>query len=73
MEDKTFEPLERMYSEFTEFRKETNKRFDNLESEVKDLKKMFWDGAQLWQKLESLFDGYKQDERKIDEIQKRHW
>ncbi|NLL07114.1 MAG: hypothetical protein GX270_15350 [Clostridiaceae bacterium] len=71
MEDKTFELLERMYSEFTEFRKETNKRFDNLESEVKDLKKDVLGMEHSYgKKLESLFDGYKQHERKIDEIQK---
>jgi hypothetical protein len=37
MEDKTFELLEKMYSEFSEFRKETNTRFDNLESGQKKL------------------------------------
>lgn len=31
MEDKTFELLEKMYSEFTDFREEANSRFDNLE------------------------------------------
>ena len=40
MEDRTFELLERMYSEFAEFRKETNIRFDNLENDVKDMKKI---------------------------------
>lgn len=38
MEDKTFELMEKMYSEFLEFRKETNGRFDRLENEIISLK-----------------------------------
>ncbi len=34
MEDKTFELLEKMYVEFSEFRKETNVRFDNVENRL---------------------------------------
>jgi hypothetical protein len=70
MEDKTFELLERMYSEFIEFRRETNKRFDNLESEVRELKKdVLGIENSYGKKLESLFDGYKQHERKIMAIE----
>lgn len=37
MEDKTFDLLEKMYSEFMEFRKEANIRFDKLEFGQKKL------------------------------------
>lgn len=36
MEDKTFELLEKMYSEFLGFRKDANKRFDELESKIEN-------------------------------------
>lgn len=36
MEDKTFELLEKMYSEFLGFRKDTNDRFDELESKIEN-------------------------------------
>jgi|LSQX01.3.fsa_nt_gb transposase len=61
MEDKTFELLTKMYSDFSEFRKETSQRFDKAESEIKTV------GNQVvklendhGQKLDSLFDGYRQ-------------
>lgn len=37
MEDKTFELLEKMYSEFIDFRKETNERFDRMETIINTL------------------------------------
>ncbi|NLO38019.1 MAG: hypothetical protein GX115_00820 [Ruminiclostridium sp.] len=61
MEDKTFELLTKMYSDFSEFRKETSQRFDKVESEIKTVGNQV---ARLendhGQKLDSLFDGYKQ-------------
>ncbi len=61
MEDKTFELLTKIYSEFSEFRKETNQQFDDVKSEVKTIGNQV---AKLenghGQKLDSLFDGYKQ-------------
>lgn len=72
MEDRTFELLERMYSEFAEFRKETNIRFDNLENDVKDMKKdVFRIENNHGKKLEALFDGYKQHEGKLDTIEQK--
>ena len=38
MEDKTFQLLEKMYSELTEFRKETTTRFDIVENDINGLK-----------------------------------
>ncbi|MBP7176982.1 MAG: hypothetical protein KBA53_12310 [Thermoclostridium sp.] len=61
MEDKTFELLTKMYSDFSEFRKETSQRFDKVESEIKivgnQVVKLKNDHVQ---KLDSLFDGYRQ-------------
>lgn len=37
MEDKSFELLTKMYSEFTEFRKETNSRFDRIDARLDKL------------------------------------
>jgi tetrahydromethanopterin S-methyltransferase subunit G len=72
MEDKTFELLERMYSEFTEFRKETNTRFDSIENQVKDLNKdVLRIGNNHGKKLEALFDGYRQHERQLDSIEQK--
>jgi tetrahydromethanopterin S-methyltransferase subunit G len=34
VEDKTFELLERMYAEFSEFRKESGQRFDNIDNRL---------------------------------------
>lgn len=34
MEDKSFELLTQMYKEFSEFRKETNNRFDEVKSDI---------------------------------------
>jgi len=48
MEDKTFELLEKMYREFSEFKKETNKRFDEPENFV----------IRIENKMYALFDSY---------------
>jgi hypothetical protein len=54
VEDKTFELLEKMYSEFSEFRKETNTRFNKVEGHITRLE------IEHGKKLDTLFDGYKQ-------------
>ena len=54
MEDKTFELMTRMYSEFSEFRKETNKRFDTVDCHIIRLEN------EHSKRLDALFDGYKQ-------------
>jgi len=61
VEDKTFELMTRMYNEFTsfksdmnEFRMETNKRFDTVDGHIVRLEN------EHGQKLDTLFDGYKQ-------------
>jgi len=80
VEDKTFKLLEKMYIEFTNFRKETNERFDRVESDISGLKKQ---GTSLESevkktnitlehdikpKLEALFDGYTQNTQQLDRI-----
>lgn len=65
MEDKTFELLGRMYSEFTEFRRETTEKLDGLKRDVLQIENAHG------KKLEALFDGYKQHERKLDTIEQK--
>jgi predicted RNase H-like nuclease (RuvC/YqgF family) len=65
MEDRTFELLERMYSEFTEFRRETTDRLDGLRNDVLGIENNHG------KKLEALFDGYRQHERKLDSIEQK--
>ncbi len=68
MEDKTFELLEKMYVEFSEFRKETNVRFDNVENRLGNVENRL-DSVEghitriendHGKKLDALFDGYMQ-------------
>ncbi|NLM10279.1 MAG: hypothetical protein GX213_05805 [Clostridiaceae bacterium] len=54
MEDKVFELLEKMYIEFSEFRNETNSRFDKVEAHIIRIEN------EHGKKLDALFDGYKQ-------------
>ncbi len=65
MEEKTFELLEKMYVEFSEFRKETNTRLDNVEGHITRIEN------EHGQKLDALFDGYKQTYEKLQEHDKR--
>lgn len=72
MEDKTFELLTKMYSEFTS-------RFDKIETDmhgmktdVQDLKKdVLRIENEHGSKLEALFDGYKQTYEKLGVIEKK--
>ncbi len=65
MEDKSFELLERMYSEFAVFRKETTEKLDDLKKDVLRIEN------DRGKKLEALFDGYKQHERMLDTIEQK--
>jgi len=65
MEDKTFELLTKMYSEFTEFKDSTNKKLDKLHE---DVLRMEQDHGG---KLQVLFDGYMQHDRKLYVIEQK--
>ena len=54
MENKAFELLEKMYVEFSEFRKETNTRLDKVEGHIIRIEN------DHGQKFDALFDGYRQ-------------
>lgn len=79
MEDKTFELLTKMYSEFTDFRKESNNRFDKIENDISDVKSDILgvknDVIRLENKLEpkvdALLDGYKQNYEMLHETNKK--
>lgn len=83
MEDKTFELLEKMYSEFVQFRQETNDRFDGIDNRLDghdtrfDSMEKSFDGIRghiariendHGRKLDLLLDGYKQNSEDISEI-----
>lgn len=65
MEDKTFDLLSKMYSEFSA-------RFDGIDKEIKDLKK---DVVRIENKLDTnskaLFDGYKQTYEKLGAVEEK--
>jgi peptidoglycan hydrolase CwlO-like protein len=79
MEDKMFELMTKLYSEFSEFRKETNGKFDNidskfnrLESEVKGLRgDVTGIENDLGKKVDAAPDGYQQVYEKQLEHDKR--
>lgn len=61
MEDKVFELLEKMYIEFSEFRNESNSRFDKLENRLDNVEgHIIRIENEHSKKLDALFDGYKQ-------------
>ncbi|MGE5633324.1 MAG: hypothetical protein ACM3TR_19855 [Caulobacteraceae bacterium] len=62
MEDKTFELLTKMYCEFTEFKNSANEKLSKLH---KDVLRMEQDHGN---KLQVLFDGYMQHDRKLEAI-----
>jgi hypothetical protein len=77
MEDKLFDLMSKMYGEFSEFRKETNERFDKIENRLtgvedrltgveKTVLKIEQDHGE---KLSALFDGYVQNTNKLDRIE----
>ncbi|MEA4847607.1 MAG: hypothetical protein VB106_10285 [Clostridiaceae bacterium] len=63
MEDKAFELMEKLYTQFTDFRKETRDRFDAID------KKLTFIEQDHGKKLGALFDGYKQHSDQLDRIE----
>lgn len=62
MEDKIFELLEKMYSEFVQFRQETNDNFGEVRGHIARIEN------DHGRKLDVLLDGYKQNSEDINEI-----
>lgn len=61
MEDKSFELLTQIYKEFSDFRKETNSRFDEVKSDIQKVSnKVVSLENNHGQKLDALMDGYRQ-------------
>ena len=63
MKDDTFDLLSKMYSEFTEFRKETKQDMQTLQNQVTGLE------FDLKKDISSLYDGYKQVYEKLEVIE----
>ena len=78
MEDKMFELMIKMYSEFTEFRKETKSDINGLKDDVNGLKDdvngLKGDVVRIEYKLDTnskaLFDGYSQTYEKVVSVEK---
>lgn len=78
--EKMFNLMEKMYSEFTEFKSEVkgiksevtgiNSKVNDLKTEVSDIKKtVIKIENDHGQKLDALFDGYKQNSEKLNKIE----
>ena len=68
--DDTLEFLTKIYSELTEFRKETNARLDNVEGTVKSLgNKVTNLEFSLKKDISALYDGYKQTYEKLEVVE----
>ncbi|MHB1393088.1 MAG: hypothetical protein ACYCYE_08435 [Clostridia bacterium] len=72
MEDKTFELIEKLYNEFTgfksefnDFRKETRDGFDEVKKSITRIEQ------DHGEKLQVLFDGYKQHSDQLDRIEEK--
>jgi len=63
VEDKTFELLTKMYSEFTEFRKETKGNIDGLKNDILRIEN------KLDNNSKALFDGYHQLHEKLEVVE----
>lgn len=80
MADNTFELLTKIYSEFTDYRKETNQRFDNLENKFTNLETGQHTLQNSQRKIEAmiendiknnidaLYDGYMQVYEKLETL-----
>lgn len=62
MEDKTFELVEKLYSEFIEFRKESKGDIQSLKNDVLRIENKLDDNSK------ALFDGYKQTYEEVKEV-----
>ncbi len=79
MEDKAFELMSRMYSEFSEFKKEVKNEFSGLKDDVSGLKDdvggLKNDVIRLENKLDSstkaLFDGYQQTYERLGIVENK--
>ncbi|NLK34302.1 MAG: hypothetical protein GX301_02470 [Gracilibacteraceae bacterium] len=72
MEDKAFELIEKLYIEFTGFRKETRERFDGVDQRFDGIdRKLTFIEQNHGKKLQALFDGYKQHSDQLDRIEER--
>ncbi len=70
MEDKTFELIEKLYIEFTDFRKETGERFDGADQRFDSIdKRLAFIEQEHGKKLQTLFDGYKQHSDQLGRIE----
>jgi len=65
MEDKIFELMTKMYSDFSEFSKETNKKLDTLSNNILKIEQ------DHGKKIEAALDGYQQVYEKQLEHDKR--
>ena len=75
-----FELMTKMYSEMQQMKGEFNSKFDNLGSEVKDIKKELSTAKtevtktnvtienDIKPRIEALFDGYKQNTESINQV-----
>lgn len=66
MDDKVFDLVTKMYGELTEFRKETNKRLDNLENGQKKMEMKIEHNIET--KIQALYEDREVVHEKLDEI-----
>lgn len=72
VEEKTFELLERMYAEFSEFRKESGQRFDNIDNRLDKVEgHVTRIEIEHGKKLDALFDGYNQTYERLQQHNKQ--
>ena len=70
MEDETYKLIEKMYIEFSKKFESIDNEFKELKSDVSSIKKIVLHIEQdHGQKLEALFDGYKQNTEKLNRIE----
>ena len=69
--EKMFELLEKFYGEFSQFKKETETRFDKLHGKIDKIDNIVIHiENDHGDKLKALFDGYVQNSEKLDRIEK---
>ena len=70
MEDKMFELMEKMYSDLTKKMDTINSEMKEVKTEIRQVKNQVTKiEVEHGQKLEALFDGYKQMDSKLDRIE----
>ena len=70
-ENKTFELMTKMYSEMQEGFKKVDERFEGIEERLGTLEKTVLKiENEHGEKLDALFDGYKQNSDKLDRIER---